>query len=255
MTSTLVAGPTTSTSPASSSSPAPGHWEAAPTWELADGRRALVRFTGRAEGDLTQIGPARSLAHRRRRVTAGNDRWTWLRQVHGSTVVRVTEPGEHAATQADAAVTTVSGAPLAVRTADCAGVALVSPDGVIGVAHAGWRGVVAGVLDATVEAMRDLGARQIDAALGPLIHPECYEFGEEDLAALVERLGDEVATTTPSGTPALDLPTAVGAALERLDVALRGGPGPCTGHDERWFSHRSRRDPQRQATVAWIEDR
>ena len=230
-------------------------WDAAPEWALQDGRLARVRFTSSDDGDLTQIGPTDVLRARRRAVADGHARWTWLRQVHGSTVVRVTSPGEHAGHEADAAVTTVSGAPLAVRTADCAGVALVAPAGVIGVAHAGWRGLAAGVLEATVDAMRDLGAQDIEAAVGPLIHPECYEFGADDLDAVAARLGERVRGRTEDGEPALDLPGGVQTVLRRLGVELPAGTGPCTAHDDRWFSHRARRDPERQAVVAWIQDR
>src|SRR5438876_12396346 len=82
----------------------------------------------------------------RRRVVV-DLRWTWLRQVHGDRVVTVSSPGAGAGSRADAAVTDQAGCALAVLTADCAPVALASPQGVLGVAHAGWRGLEAGVLE------------------------------------------------------------------------------------------------------------
>ena len=91
--------------------------------------------------------------------------------MHGARVVVVEGPGGAAGEAADAAVATSAGAALAVLTADCAPVALASPEGVLGVAHAGWRGLRAGVVEATVTTMRRLGATRIEAVLGPCVHP------------------------------------------------------------------------------------
>ncbi len=102
-----------------------------------------------------------------------------LTQVHGAHVVRVTAPWPvGAGPQADAMATDRPGIALGIVTADCAPVLLADPRaGVIGAAHAGWRGAVAGVLEATVAAMTDLGARaeRIVAAIGPCIGQESYE--------------------------------------------------------------------------------
>ena len=115
----------------------------------------------------------------------------WLRQVHGSTVVVVPAedgpgPGHldvppRSVTavldgEADALVSAASSTALAVLTADCASIALGSPEGVFGAVHAGWRGLVDGVVERAVKAMRDNGATEVVAALGPCIGPECYEF-------------------------------------------------------------------------------
>lgn len=179
--------------------------------------------------------------------------WTWLHQVHGARVVTVTAPGEWAGTEADAAVTTTPGAVLSIRTADCAPVVLSSADGVIGAAHAGWRGLVAGVIDSTVEAMVALGARgQITAVVGPHIRARCYEFGAADLDVAAEALGDDVRATTAWGTPALDVTAALAVAASRLDIALSVAPGCTACEPHRYFSHRARGDLGRHATVAWL---
>ena len=175
-----------------------------------------------------------------------------LHQVHGREVVVVRRPGEHDGATADAAVTVTAACALAVRTADCGPVVLYG-DGVIGVAHAGWRGLVAGVLDAVVAAMRTLGAADVRAELGACIRPECYEFGSDDLDGVASRLGDEVRSTTRTGAPALDLGAAVERSLDRLGVELLDH-GLCTGCEpDRFFSHRARREPQRTAAFAWLE--
>jgi YfiH family protein len=223
---------------------------------------ADIRFTGRVEGDLGSLaergaaGPSPAMLARRAAVL---DRpWTWLRQVHGARVVVVDGPGDHAGAEADAAVTAHPGAALCILTADCAPVALSSPEGVVGVAHAGWRGLAEGVLPATVAAMRELGATGVTAALGPSIHAECYEFSPDDLDAVAARLGDVVRASTADGKPALDVPAAVRSSLEAAGVELAIDADSCTAcavdgdGRPRWFSHRARREEARQALVAWL---
>jgi YfiH family protein len=176
-----------------------------------------------------------------------------LRLDHGTGVASVRGPADQAGATADAAVTGAAGCALAVLTADCAPVALASPEGVIGVAHAGWRGAVAGVVEATVAAMRELGATDVRAMIGPCIRPGCYAFGEVELGLVADRLGPAVRAVTTTGRPALDLPAAVRAALGRAGV----GPdrvvdvGACTACSPAYFSWRAGKDLARQATVIW----
>jgi hypothetical protein len=179
--------------------------------------------------------------------------WTWLRQVHGADVVRVHGPGDAAGARADAVVTAETGCAVAVLTADCAPVALASAEGVIGLAHAGWRGVAAGVIDATVGEMRALGATTIEAVIGPCIHPECYAFGPDRLDEVAAVLGDGVRATTAAGRPALDLPAAVRAALVAagVDPGAISDVGTCTACSPHYFSWRARAELQRQAAVIW----
>lgn len=164
--------------------------------------------------------------------------------MHGAGVVIATAPGHRP--EGDAIVTTTPGLPIAIRVADCAPVALLA-DGVVGVVHAGWRGILAGVIPAAMDAMRSLGATDIRAHLGPCIHAECYEFGSTDLEAIAARLGDGVRRTTSWGTPALDVPAAVRTELPGVDDV-----GICTACSSEHWSHRARGDAQRQAVVAWI---
>jgi YfiH family protein len=170
--------------------------------------------------------------------------------VHGADVVTVTQPGEGAGREADAAVTTTPGAVLAVQTADCAPVLLLA-DGGIGVAHAGWRGLEAGVIEAAASALTALGTPPHSAVLGPCIRARCYEFGEAELALVEARYGPGVRSTTAWGTPALDLAAGVAEACRRLGLAFDDA-GTCTACSPRHFSHRARSDPERQALVAWL---
>jgi polyphenol oxidase len=219
---------------------------------LAGGATAHVVFTTRDDGDLRVAQPPEVLAERRAEIV--DLPWTYLHQVHGADVVVVDTPGQHAGVDADAAVTRIPGAALAIHTADCVPLALLADEGVVGAVHAGWRGVEAGVVEATVAAMRALGADpwHIQAVVGACIHPECYEFGADDLDRLAARYGDVVRGTTSDGAPAADMPAAVtaalhGAGIDRVDVA---DVCTCAPH---LYSHRVRGDVGRQAMVVWIE--
>ena len=214
---------------------------------------ANVRFTARGEGDLAHsgAGDVPSPVRARRRAVLDLP-WTWLRQVHGARVVQVVAPGDRSGEEADAAVTTEPGCALAVFTADCAPVALAADgEGVVAVAHAGWRGLLAGVLERTVEEMRALGASRVDAAVGPCIGPECYEFGERDLDTAASLLGGSVVSRTSRGRPSLDLRAGVREALARAGVESMWSSPVCTACSDEHFSWRARREPQRQAAVVW----
>lgn len=173
--------------------------------------------------------------------------WVWLRQVHGCEVVAVDAP-PGAPPEADAAVTSATGLPLVVLTADCAPVALAAA-GAVGVAHAGWPGLEQGVLEAAVEALRARSHGPIHAVLGPCIHPARYEFGADLLARLVDRLGPEVAGNTDAGTPALDIPAAVRVALARAGVDHFTDVDVCTAASPDHFSYRRDGVTGRQAVV------
>lgn len=222
---------------------------------------AQLRFTGRAEGDLAVRLGDEPLAERRADVV--DLPWVWVRQVHGAAVITVpggpgaptaVEPSELAGSEADALVTDRDALALAVHTADCAPVLLVSPEGIVAAVHAGWRGLEEGVLQRSVEEMARLGASTPSAVLGPCIGPECYEFGPDELKRITSRYGSAVAGRTSQGRPALDVAGAVDAALAEAGVAPAERIGPCTAcaRDE-LFSHRAGAERERQAAVVWLE--
>jgi YfiH family protein len=188
------------------------------------------------------------------------DQVAWATQVHGRQVVAVhREPAEDRPSppvcrhvgEADALVAITPGTALAVLTADCAPLALASPEGVFAAVHAGWRGLVAGVVDQAVRRMRGWGATDVRAVLGPCIHPDCYEFGGADLDAVSGALGPTVRGTTRDGAPALDLVAAVRAATEAAGAELVEVVDSCTACAGGQFSHRARADRGRQALVVW----
>ncbi|GAB2683376.1 peptidoglycan editing factor PgeF [Thalassiella azotivora] len=186
------------------------------------------------------------------RLGVGADRLVSASQVHGSSVVHVTGPWPGPVPEADALVTDAPGTVLAVLVADCVPVLLSAPrERLVGVAHAGRRGMVDGVAVAAVEALRDLGATQVEATLGPSVCPRCYE--------VPAALRDEVAARAPlaasvtwRGTPAVDVAAGVLAQLAPLCARVRQLPG-CTVEDRSLFSHRRDGRTGRFAGLAWLE--
>ena len=186
----------------------------------------------------------------------------WLRQVHGTGVLRLDATGADTPRpaaeepEADAAVTDVPGVVLAILTADCLPVVLAAGDGSeVGAAHAGWRGLAGGVLEATVAAMHTPAARLV-AWLGPAAGPAAYEVGPEVRAAFVETdadAADAFAATRP-GHWHVDLFALARRRLARAGLladAIHGG-GACTISDPaRFFSHRRDARTGRMATLAW----
>lgn len=180
------------------------------------------------------------------------EQWWWLDQVHGSTTIVATAPAPSSPPVADATITATPGLPLTVMTADCAPIALATNDAV-GVVHAGWQGIVAGVIDAGVSALRDVSHGEIKAAIGPCIRPARYEFGRAELDRVVDVLGSDVEGRTDNGDPALDLPRAARLALERAGVVDVDDVEICTAASPDYFSHRRDGTTGRQALVLVLE--
>jgi hypothetical protein len=166
-----------------------------------------------------------------------------LHQVHSADVVTVSAPLAERP-RADAMVTAVPGLALAILTADCMPVLLADPQaGVVGAAHAGWRGAQAGVLQATVAAMAALGARpdRIAAAIGPSISQAHYEVGDDFVEAFLDedRANARFFAGGPRGRAHFDLPGFGLAALRAAGVGQAAWTGHCTYADpDRFFSYR-----------------
>jgi YfiH family protein len=176
----------------------------------------------------------------------------WLQQVHGIDVA--VPDGTGIAPVADAAVTFESGRVLAVLTADCLPVVFASRDGRrIGVAHAGWRGLLAGVLERTVAAL-GVAPTELVAWLGPAIGPAAFEVGGEVRDAFLDAAPADAPAFVPNARRRwqADLPALARARLARAGVEAVTASGLCTHADpDRFYSHR--RDPAtgRQATLVW----
>ncbi len=117
--------------------------------------------------------------------------------------------------------------------------------------HAGWRGLSKGVLGAAVDAMGGLGASRVEAAIGPCIHAECYEFSSEDLEPLETVLGSSIRSRSRTGELALDMVEAVSVALDLAGARVVSVDPVCTACSPTHFSYRAARDSARQAAVVW----
>lgn len=209
-------------------------------------------------GDHVGDDPAAVAANRRRLAAAiglPDDHVVWMNQVHGVHVETVDAPRSEPFDGTDALVTSTPGLALAVITADCVPVLLADARaGVVGAAHAGRVGAADGVVVRTVEAMLAAGAHapDISAVLGPAVSGPNYEVPEEMAAAVEARLPGS-RTTTPRGTPALDLRAGIARQLEGAGITAIDIDPRCTVADPALFSHRRGAPTGRLASLVWIQ--
>lgn len=184
----------------------------------------------------------------------------WLRQVHRADVVTLTGAVSDSVPRriADAAITRTPGVVCTVLTADCLPVLFCNRAGThVAAAHAGWRGLSAGVLEATVAALADAGAPadSLLAWLGPAIGPASYEVGMEVRDAFLKPDPSAAAAFQPNrpGHWLLDLYAAARLRLARAGVTAVSGGEYCTfAEPERFYSHRRDGVTGRQATLIWL---
>ncbi len=208
---------------------------------------------------------ARVAENRRRAASAlgtASDRLITCYQVHSPEVVVVERPWRREdRPRADAMVTRAPGVALGILTADCAPVLFADADaGVIGAAHAGWKGAKAGVIDAAIAEMEALGAKRsrIAAAIGPCISQKNYEVGPEFRAAFVDESADDARFFLPgqrAGHYQFDLESYVARRLGDAGIANVVRLGACTYADEAAFfsfrrtTHRGEKDYGRQISA------
>ena len=176
------------------------------------------------------------------------DRLLFMNQCQGSDVVVVPGPWAGDPPVADGLITTSTDLALAVLVADCTPILMV--DQVAGVAaavHAGRPGMMSGIAHRAVDAMRDLGARSIRAAVGPSICGRCYEVPEA-LRAQAATISPGAAAVSWQGTPAMDVAAGVVEQLRARSVAVQWISG-CSRESEELFSYRRARRTGRYAGV------
>jgi len=195
-------------------------------------------FGTAAWGDLRSDRPGRESAAAELGIPSG---WAYLEQVHGAVVLEAVRSG--LVGKGDAMVALSPRLPIVVATADCVPV-VVGAEGAVAVVHAGWRGAVAGVLPATLAALRDAGRRPLRAAIGPAIGPCCYEVGPEVAAEFPGFVGE-----TTWGAQSVDLPGFLESQLGEIEV---WNGRECTYTSSRMNSWRRDKTEQRQVTVAWL---
>lgn len=180
----------------------------------------------------------------------------WLKQVHGNVVVNAAKVD--GVPEADASFTTQASVVCAILTADCMPVLFCDQRGsVVAAAHAGWRGLAAGVLENTVAAMRAAGANDVMAWMGPAIGPQKFEVGSDvvqafaHLGAVVESAFMPLAERP--GKFLANLPLLVKCVLNKQDVMHIAGGRDCTVSDaQRFYSFRRDGVTGRMASLIWI---
>ncbi len=239
-----------------------------PQWDAPDNVHALV--TTRNGGVSVQpyatmnVGVASSGRDRPDAVAQNRARLRaflpsepiWLRQVHGATVAGLDGTRSGSLLVADAAVTRVPGVVCAVLVADCVPVLLADRGAtVVGIAHAGWRGLAAGVIEATIARMQTAPA-DIVAWLGPAIGPRAFEVGADVHAAFGDVDAGACAAFTPlrEGKWHADLYELARRRLGLAGVHSVAGGGWCTYTDAaRFFSYRRDGETGRMAATIWLE--
>jgi YfiH family protein len=213
-----------------------------PEWPAPASVRAFV--TTCAEGDMGSAAARRTLR------TLLPSEPMWLRQAHGKKVISDFEKSR----EADASFTRAPGTVCAVMAADCMPVMFTDEAGsAVAIAHAGWRGLCAGVLEETIGSL-SLPPASMLAWLGPAIGPQVYEVGDEVRAAFIAR--DAAAASAFVATQGKWLLDLYAVARQRLTMAgiknIYGG-GYCTYTEaERFFSYRRSRTSERMAALIWL---
>lgn len=204
-------------------------------------------------GDHVGDNPADVFANRNRLGALLPADPIWMKQVHGVAVADADK--DVAGVEADAAVARRTGRVCAVMTADCLPVLLCDRRGsVVAAAHAGWRGLCAGVIEATVAAMA-VPANDMLAWMGPAIGPQAFEVGDEVRAAFLARDAAAAAAFSAHrpGKWLADIWLLARQRLEALGVCSLWGGGQCTVADrERFFSYRRDGVTGRMASCIWL---
>jgi YfiH family protein len=227
---------------------------AAPVWTAAALDGVRHGFFGREGGVSAGIyaslnagtgsddDPA-AVAENRKRIAAALsvEQLIGVHQVHSPDAVFVHAPWSGERPRADALVTTTPGLAISVLTADCTPILLADRDaGVIGAAHAGWKGALGGVIESAVGLMRSHGATRISAAIGPCIHQASYEVGPEFEAAFLAKDARYAHFFAPGKDDRLqfDLPGFCASRLRAAGVAVEIAPLDTYTQEQKLFSHR-----------------
>jgi polyphenol oxidase len=234
-----------------------------PDWPAPRGVRALVttRAGGVSAGPYatlnlgSRVGDDPGCVERNRAILRAclPAEPRWMKQVHGTRVIAARDAGPEV--EADGAVSSTAGEVCAVLVADCLPVLLCDRDAsVVAVAHAGWRGLSAGVLEAAVAAL-PVAPGALLAYLGPAIGAQMYEVGEDVRRAFVEHDPRALAAFVPHGDGKFlaDLTMLARQRLGACGIARVHGGGMCTASDRRFFSFRRDRITGRMAGLIWME--
>lgn len=231
----------------------------APAWVRAcvttrSGGVSLAPFDSFNLGEHVEDDPAAVTKNRQRLLSLLGCKPAWLRQVHGTAVVQA-EPGE--VLEADASWTATPGIACTIMTADCLPLLFCDRAGTrVAAAHAGWRGLAAGVLEATLAALA-VAPEDVLVWLGPAIGVQAFEVGGEVREAFIAVHPQASEAFSPSANPGRYMADIY--QLARIRLAARGvtavyGGGFCTHSDPRFYSYRRAARTGRFASLIWLAD-
>ncbi|MWV11754.1 peptidoglycan editing factor PgeF [Pseudomonas sp. R-28-1W-6] len=232
--------------------PAPAHVRACVTTRA--GGVSQAPFDGLNLGDHVEDDPQAVARNRQILTSALHCQPAWLRQVHG---IRVVEADPATVAEADASWSATPGIASAVLTADCLPALFCDRAGTrVAAAHAGWRGLAGGVLEATLEALA-LPPEEVLVWLGPAIGPQAFEVGAEVREAFLASQAEAASAFRPSVNVGKFLADIY--QLARIRLAARGvgavyGGGFCTVSDARFYSYRRAARTGRFASLIWLAD-
>lgn len=230
--------------------PAPARVRACVT--TRSGGVSLAPFDSFNLGEHVEDDPIAVAKNRQRLLSLLGCKPAWLRQVHGTAVVQA-EPGE--VLEADASWTAAPGIACTIMTADCLPVLFCDRAGTrVAAAHAGWRGLAAGVLEATLDTLA-VAPDEVLVWLGPAIGAQAFEVGGEVREAFIAVHPQAAAAFDPSANPGRYMADI--CQLARIRLAARGvtavyGGGFCTHSDPRFYSYRRAARTGRFASLIWL---
>lgn len=236
-----------------------------PDWPAPTNVRALVttRAGGVSCGPYASLNLGDHVGDDTQAVTINRQRLAenlpaepvWLKQIHGCHCVNAATTAQ--GVEADAAFTRTSGVVCAVLTADCLPVLLCDSAGsVVAVAHAGWRGLAAGIIEASIKSM-DLPGEQLMAWLGPAIGPQQFEVGEEVRTTFIDHdpQAADAFSAKPNGKWLCNIYTLARQRLAAQGICRIAGADFCTVSDQgRFFSYRRDGTTGRMASLIWLDE-
>jgi YfiH family protein len=226
-----------------------------------------LRQGGLSTGDYSGYNLAMHVGDEQQSVAANREKLAadlnlpaepvWLDQVHSNRVIRIDDNvASGLPAQADASVSSVSGMVCAVLTADCLPVFFCNQSGTeVAVAHAGWRGLHAGIISHTIQAMRS-PVSEILVSLGPAIGPQSFEVGEEVFQAFIEKneVNRNAFVATSKGHYLCDIYELARIELQAAGIDKIAGGGFCTYREShRFYSYRRQQNTGRMASLIWFQ--
>lgn len=231
--------------------PAPAHVRACVT--TRSGGVSVAPFETFNLGDHVDDDPAAVASNRQHLVDTLGCQPAWLRQVHG---IVVAEADPATVIEADGNWTATPGIACTAMTADCLPALFCDRAGTrVAAAHAGWRGLAGGVLEATVKAL-DVAPQELLVWLGPAIGPAAFEVGGEVREAFVQQHAEAAAAFVPSanaGKFMADIYQLARIRLAAIGVTAVSGGGLCTYNDARFYSYRRSARTGRFASLIWLQ--